>query len=89
MRIKVSDLLSYVFAFLIIVLFCVQANVDFVGEKNVDVGVGVFDGAISTAIIPMVHDSIIANAFGVFGGLSNILIGVTSFNYNVFVASVN
>jgi hypothetical protein len=82
-------LLSYVFAFLILVLFCVQASVDFVGEKNVDVGVGVFDGAISVAIIPMVHDSIIANAFGVFGGPSNILIGVTSFNYNVLVAFVN
>ncbi len=70
---KVCDLLFYVFAFLILTLFCIQANVDFVGEKNVDVGVGVFDGATRIIITSMVHGSIIAN---VFGGPSNILIGV-------------
>jgi hypothetical protein len=50
-----------------------QASVDFVGEKNVDVGIGVFDGPARIVITSMVHDSIIAN---VFGGPSNILIGV-------------
>ncbi len=38
-----------------------------------DVGVGVFDGATRIIITSMVHGSIIAS---VFGGPSNILIGV-------------
>jgi hypothetical protein len=64
-----------------------QAGVDFVGEKNVDVGVGVSDGAIRVVIIPMVHDFIIASVSGVFGGPSNILIDITSSRYNVHVTS--
>jgi hypothetical protein len=63
-----------------------QAGVDFVGEKNVDVGVGVFDGAIRDVVIPMVHDFIIV---GVFGGPFNILIGVMFSSYNVLVASID
>jgi hypothetical protein len=66
-----------------------QASVDFVGENNVDVGVGVSNGAVRV-VIPMVHDFIIAGdfgAFGVFGGLSNILIKVMFYSYNVPIAS--
>jgi hypothetical protein len=68
-----------------------QASVDFVGENNVDVGVGVSDGAIRVVIL-MVYDFIIASdfgAFGVFGGLSNILIKVMFYSYNVHLASTD
>jgi glutamate synthase domain-containing protein 3 len=64
-----------------------HASVDFVGENNVDVGVGVSNGVIIVAIIPMVHDSIIVGdfgAFGVFGGPSNILMFSS---YNAPIAS--
>ncbi len=54
-----------------------------------NIGVGVSNGAMGTTITPMVHDSIIASIFSVSGGLSNILIGVTSFGYNVHIASTN
>jgi hypothetical protein len=64
-----------------------QANVDFVEKDNVDIGVGVSNGVMGVVIIPMVHDSIIANVFSVFGDLSNILIGVTFSSYNVLIAS--
>jgi len=37
----------------------------------------------------MVHDYIIVGVFGVSIGLSNILIGPTSFSYNVFTVSTN
>jgi hypothetical protein len=37
----------------------------------------------------MVHDCIIVGVFGVSIGPSNILIGLTSFSYNVFVVSTN
>ncbi len=49
-----------------------------------DIGVDVFNGAIGATIIPMVHDFIIV---GVSGGLSSILIGLTSSSYSVIVAS--
>ncbi len=55
-----------------------------------DVGVGVSDGAVRVVIIPMVHDSIIVGDFGasgVFGGPSNILIGLMFSSYNVPIAS--
>jgi hypothetical protein len=32
-----------------------------------DVGIGVFDGAVKVDVIPMVHDSIIAGDFGASG----------------------
>jgi len=60
-----------------------QANVDFVEKNNVS------NGAVGPTIIPMVHDSIIASVFSVFGGLFNILIGVASSSYNVPVASTD
>jgi hypothetical protein len=66
-----------------------QANVDFVEKNNVDIGVGLSNGAMGAIITPMVHDSIIASVFSVFGGLFNILIGVTSSSYNVPIASTN
>jgi hypothetical protein len=66
-----------------------QANVDFVETNNVDIGVGVSNGVVGTTIIPMVHDFIIASVFSVFGGLFNILIGVTSFSYNVPIVSID
>jgi hypothetical protein len=62
-----------------------QANVDFVEENNANIGVGVLNGAVGAVITPMVHDSVIASVFSVFGGLSNILIGVTSSSYNVHI----
>jgi hypothetical protein len=55
----------------------------------VDFGVGVCDGGAEVVITPMVQDSIITSVFGastVSGGPSNILIGVTSFSYNIHVA---
>ncbi len=67
-----------------------QAGVDFVGEDNVDFGVGVCDGGAKVAITPMVQDSIIIGVSGastISGGPSNILIGVTFSSYNVHVAS--
>jgi hypothetical protein len=66
-----------------------QANVDFVEKDNVDIGVGVSNGAVGTTITPMVHDFIIASVFSVFEGLFNILIGVTSSSYNVPIASID
>ncbi|CAK9857266.1 unnamed protein product [Sphagnum jensenii] len=55
-----------------------KAGVDFVGEHNVDFGVGVCDGGAKVAITPMVQDSIIIGVSGastISGGPSNILIG--------------
>jgi hypothetical protein len=46
----------------------------------------VSDGATITIINPMVHDCIIV---GVSRGPSNILIGLTSSSYNVFVTFTN
>jgi hypothetical protein len=66
-----------------------QANVDFVRENNVDIGVSVSNGATRAIVILMVHDSIIVGNFGVFGGLFNIFIGVTFSNYNVPIASID
>jgi len=66
-----------------------QANVDFVEKNNVDIGVGLFNGVVRATITHVVHDSIIASVFSVFGGLFNILIGVTSSSYNVPIASTN
>jgi hypothetical protein len=77
------------FAFIIHVLFFMHVGVDFVGEDNVDFGVGVCDGGAEVAITPMVQDSISTGVSGasiVSRGPPNILIGVTSSNYNVHVA---
>jgi hypothetical protein len=47
----------------------------------------VFDGVTRIVVNPRVHDSII---LGVFKGLSfNILIGVTSYSYSVFIVSID
>jgi hypothetical protein len=66
-----------------------QANVDFVEKNNLDIGVGLSNGVMRVTITPMVHDSITASVFSVFGGLFNILIGFTSSSYNVLVASID
>lgn len=47
-----------------------------------NIGVGVPNGVMGAAITPMVHDYIITSVFSVFGGLFNVLIGVTSSSYN-------
>jgi hypothetical protein len=44
----------------------------------VDIGIGVFDGAAKVDVTPMVHNHIIIDIFGVFGGPFNVLIGVMS-----------
>jgi hypothetical protein len=78
------------FAFIIHVLFYMQASVDFVGEDNVDFGIGVCDGGAKIVITPMVQISIIIGVFGastISGSPFNILIGVTSSSYNVHVTS--
>ncbi len=63
-----------------------QVCIDFVGNDNLDIRIGVFDGATRTTITPMVHDYIIV---GVFIGPSNILIGLPSSSYNVLVVFTN
>ncbi len=66
-----------------------QANIDFVEIDNVDIGVGVFNGAMGATITPMIHDYIIASVFSFSRGLFNIFIGVTSFSYNVPIAFID
>jgi hypothetical protein len=69
-----------------------HVNVDFVGENNVDVGVGVSNDVISIVVILLVHDFIIVGDFGASGVFErpfNILIGITFSSYNVHVISID